>query len=43
MKTKLRDSLEPIRRKRIKIIKKGINSLPARHAIENIKINVMSR
>jgi hypothetical protein len=39
----LRDSLEPIRRKRIKIIKKGINSLSARHVIGNIKVNTISR
>jgi hypothetical protein len=35
--------LESIRRKRIKKRKKETNSLSARHAIGNIKINVMSR
>jgi hypothetical protein len=43
MKIKFRDSLEPIKRKRTKIIKKEINSLFARHAIGNIKINIISR
>jgi hypothetical protein len=43
MKIKLRDSLEPIRKKRIKIIKKGINYLPTKHAIGNIKANATSR
>jgi len=43
MKIKLRDSLEPIRKRRIKIIRKKINSLSARHAIGNTRANVISR
>jgi hypothetical protein len=43
MKIKLRDSLEPIRKRKRKIIRKKTNSLPARHAIGNIKTNVISR
>jgi hypothetical protein len=39
----LRDSLEPIRKKKIRTIRKGINYLPARLAIGNIKANAMSR
>jgi hypothetical protein len=35
--------LEPIRKRRIKIIKKGTNFLPVRHAIGNTRINTMSR
>jgi hypothetical protein len=42
VKIKLRDSLEPIRKRRIKTIKK-INSLFVRHAIGNIRVNAMSR
>jgi hypothetical protein len=43
MKIKLRDSLEPIRKKIIKIIRKRTNSLPAKHAIGNIRANAISR
>jgi hypothetical protein len=43
VKIKLRDSLEPIRKRRIKTIKKRINSLFVRHAIGNIRANAMSR
>jgi hypothetical protein len=43
MKIKLPDSLESIRRRRIRIIRKGTNSLPVRYAIGNIKVNVMSK
>jgi hypothetical protein len=39
----LRDSLEPIRRRRIRIIKKRINSLPTKHAIGNTRANAMLR
>jgi hypothetical protein len=43
VKIKLRDSLESIRRRRIRTIRKRINSLLARHAIGNIRVNVMSK
>jgi hypothetical protein len=43
VKIKLRDSLELIRKKRIRIIRKRINFLFARYAIGNIKINAMSK
>jgi hypothetical protein len=43
VKTKLRDSLESIKRRRIRIIRKGTNFLLARHAIENTRINAISR
>jgi hypothetical protein len=43
VKIKLRDSLKPIRKKRIRIIRKGTNCLFVRYAIGNIKINIMSR
>jgi hypothetical protein len=43
MKIKLWDSLELIRKRRIKIIRKRTNSLPAKHAIGNTRVNVMSR
>ena len=43
MKTKLRDSLKLIRRRRIKIIRKRINSLFIKYAIGNIKVNAISR
>jgi hypothetical protein len=39
----LPDSLEPIKKRKIRIIRKRINSLSARHAIGNTKANVMSR
>jgi hypothetical protein len=39
----LRDSLELIRKKRIRIIRKRINFLSVRHAIGNIKANAMSK
>jgi hypothetical protein len=35
--------LELIKKKRIKITRKRINSLPARHAIGNIRANAMSK
>jgi hypothetical protein len=39
----LRDSLELIRKRRIRIIRKRTNSLPARHAIGNTKANAISK
>jgi hypothetical protein len=35
--------LKPIRKRRIKIIRRKTNSLPAKHAIGNIRANVMSK
>jgi hypothetical protein len=43
VKIRLPNSLKPIRKKRIRIIKKRTNFLPAKYAIGNIRINIMSR
>jgi hypothetical protein len=43
VKTKLRDSLKPIRKRKIRIIRKRINSLFAKYAIGNIKTNTISK